>query len=321
MPTVTHTFTWESDQQGFSAGLGGFGTWTGVDGSDFLGNFAPGCMDMLNNISQGNNIHRSGTSWEDLGVPHGATVQTVSARLRLKWISIGAPIPTNLYIYVAVQSTVPLSQEPLWSQNHENDPLNTWMTLNGSPVAIPAGHSASNYEFTLVVNITADTWRGGTWEAYVDSLEMTITYLAPPIPISMIPRTYGGAELVRAGLSKTVTPNGGSQIFLRASTGGLARVYASKLRQALFEIYFAGATNLDDFTRVAYSQPTPVEIDNPEYGQERVVDLAANEIVDLAHFLSGYMGNVKLRRAGNDGTYTGNIVFRGMTIKYKKRQT
>lgn len=88
---------------------------------------------------------------------------------------------------------------------------------------------------------------------------------------------------------------------------------------AEFGLYFAGSGTAagQDFTPVDYGIPTPVIINNPQQGFEYAIPVTP---LDLAGFISGDMGNVKLRRGGTASNPT-KVVLRGISIQYKKKAT
>ena len=89
---------------------------------------------------------------------------------------------------------------------------------------------------------------------------------------------------------------------------------------AQFGLYFAGS-GIDvgqDFTPVQYGLPTIIVIPNPQAGLEFAIPALP---VDLAGFLSGRMGNLKLRRSGADPQATIPVVCRGISIMYRKKKT
>lgn len=84
------------------------------------------------------------------------------------------------------------------------------------------------------------------------------------------------------------------------------------------EVYLAGARNGDPLSGIAYGTPTVFGITDPAIGTEYILEMPA---ADLANFLQGNMGNVKLRRAGSGGSYTGDVGVRAIEIVYKQRQS
>lgn len=214
------------------------------------------------------------------------------------WVSIDDPTHVYTLRLTFGASTVEMYVDGVLvlSGTKTTSPIGLRAFLKSSvPVAVPyAGHYI-------------DDW---TLEDAVDAGGPT------PIPADLgFLRDTGGA-ILRASLADR---SGGIVVppttALRDTGGAICRMAVQNGNRAVLELYFAGAGHGVALSGVFYGQPTRFTIDNPQAGREYILEAP---VADLAGFLSGKMGNVKLRRLASGGNYVGSIVVRAVELYYKE---
>lgn len=197
-----------------------------------------------------------------------------------------------------------------------SDAFVQWPTQSLSRTAKSDGSESSRLDAIVLDNqpafVTGRAYL--TIDAASESQLLAYETSIPPVPVVAKADTVGG---VRALLTNSGVPIGGGAIHAR-SAGVSAVALLTNTNTACLEVYFAGVDDGDDFTVMVYSAPTELCLLNPVAGHEYILEAPA---ADLARFLGKRMGNVKFRRAGAGGNYTGDILLRAIELYYKTRTT
>lgn len=180
MATVTKTFTYTSDADSFVALVNAF--WVSNQGNDFSNNSAPGCMDLgASSIvsSFGASARTNGLTWEDLGVPAGATVNSVAIRLRGKIVTRSGAGMTDLLLIAGLTHTgSAINVTSLSTHSVFTDTTGVWATYTGITSTVGAGFAPSNTVMDPILSIQCTNGGGGlsAFEMLLDTVELTITY-------------------------------------------------------------------------------------------------------------------------------------------------
>lgn len=311
MPTLVVTYTFDTDAQGF-----GFqAAWYSLDGSDFAGASAPGCM-RINFTSSASFFGQSCAgptrTWEQLGVPAGSTINTVGLRYRSKlanFVTDGVATlneEADLFAEPSGSTIATFYSADITGQD------NAWHTKSGGPFTLGAPYNVSTQRVNLSIGFACNNRINSliTVDERYDTVELTITYTGPPA----LTNARSASEVsARSLLTNSGVPIGGGAIHAR-SAGVSAVALLTNTNTACLEVYFAGVDNGDDFTAMVYSAPTELCLLNPVAGHEYILEAPA---ADLARFLGKRMGNVKFRRAGAGGNYSGALLLRAIELYYK----
>lgn len=207
-------------------------------------------------------------------------------------------------------------------------------TVNGTtyatlPITLPAGlfYTSFGIQSDHAVDVSWDNFvlndalhHDATTDTWTTTTGLGVTYLKvaePASPGSNMKATGArlGNRRLRLNYPAYAVPLlGGNALSERRARQGIL-VLATNTERVAFEVYFAGVGNSENIVPMDYGVPTPILLDNPTAGYEYIVDVPAT---DLAGFLRGNMGNVKLRREGAGGNYAGDVIVRAIELYYKE---
>ena len=242
MATVVKTWVWLSNADGWSLSSGSLDAlaWTGSYGTPV------GC---LHGYETGNGATGSGTAsltgitWEDLGVPAGATVTAVRVYNAATY-GVATKAGTNYWgaradhVDVTIAATMG-SSYTLYQRLNVTSSDASWVTASGSEVTVPAGSQPSNSSIGLTITLECQTTVGNGSQASVgiDQLSLTITYTESSLTAvtQTLTPTYGVLNKV----TQTLSPTYDVQTSLTAVSQTLTPTYAvlNKVPQTLAPTY------------------------------------------------------------------------------------
>lgn len=189
------------------------------------------------------------------------------------------------------------------------------ITFTASGGSIPVTWSATGGSIDSSGNYTAPLTPGSYTVTTTSIWDATCFVNVPVTVTSPTPHAISDAAgSARAILKNAGSPIGGGNAIHARSAGVIAHALLTSAHNACLEVYFAGVDDGDDFTVMVYSAPTELCLLNPVAGHEYILEAPA---ADLARFLGRRMGNVKFRRAGAGGNYSGAILLRAIELYYK----
>lgn len=205
MPSLSKIWTWDSTVEGWvRTDLST--TFSAVPGD---GDPNPGCVSLVNALGNGGGSVKFVGTWEDLGVPAGAAIQTVAcsffyrrtandginpAQVRASGYMTLVSNPSNVQLITVVDITT----------------LDAWQQVSAAPIAVNSSFRASNTNINFVAqSIVFLPFSDGTgWTAFFDTYQLDITYTGGLVTTS---GRFGGVGLLRATLTLATPgfPNGG----------------------------------------------------------------------------------------------------------------
>jgi hypothetical protein len=185
--TLTKTFTWDSDNEGFtlteSQGAGTFQRDTS-NGSPTNGSLQQIGESGRNRISEGQALIDDGT-WESVfGVPAGSTINSIQVEDVRTYTglthSTGSldSVDFNFHIYETTGVTSVTGTEPVWSRNTTAADSSWNQAGQQTAQNVTATYQASNTTIDLVIHIIVDNANDATaqWSGHLDYLSITIDY-------------------------------------------------------------------------------------------------------------------------------------------------
>ncbi len=190
MPAISYSYTFDTGSQGLTPNLYDNGTgWVSTAGNP------PGCLEY--NYTDIGGVDSAWVSsallgtWEDFGVPVGATVQSVQLT-RVDYQNPGASAQVVVEVDL-LSSGVSVFGAPLWS-SPELVPTLGWVQLTAlADIGVDAAYqqSATPVQFRLMWTVGS----AGTGTIYVDNVILTIVYTTGESEQLERATVYEGAQL------------------------------------------------------------------------------------------------------------------------------
>lgn len=200
MPTVTHTFTFDTNLE----------AWTSVTGFSFNvgdGQPNPGCMRVVGIAPASGNclrtaFHDIGWTYEDFGVPAGKLVTDVALSMQGKRVDTNGTVST-LVAFLLIASGVS-NIGTFGNFNLLTAPEDTWTEYTDT-IEVIESFGNSDRVLTLQLTLQSTGSASHDWQERLDTIELTFTYedIAPECDLGLSPTTAS----LEVNASTTFTAN------------------------------------------------------------------------------------------------------------------